>query len=417
MATVRPFKALRPVPEKAPQIACLPYDVMSREEAFAMAEGNPLSFLRVVRSEIELPDTVDSYDAKVYQHAREVLERMEQDGNLIQDEKPCFYIYQQIMHGRVQTGLVATVSVEEYWRNEIKKHEFTRRDKELDRTTHFNIVDANTEPVFLTYRHRQDIAVLIEDFTKAHSPSASFTREGGISHRFWVLDDDSIISELGAKFADVDALYIADGHHRSASAATVGRERRRKFPEAGEEAEFNYFMAVIFPDDDLLIMDYNRVVHDLAGLTVEAFLSAVGEAFVVTPHKGADPYRPRKQHSFGMYLDGAWYELVAKEHTYADKGVIEMLDVSILQENLLGPVLKIQDPRTDSRIDFVGGIRGLAELERRVDERGTGVAFSLYPTTMEELLSVADQELTMPPKSTWFEPKLCSGLFVHKLSD
>jgi len=416
MSLVRPFKALRPAAGKAEQVASLPYDVMNREEAKAMAAGNPDSFLHVGRSEIDLPDDVSAYDAEVYAKARENLVQMEADGVLVQDEKPMFYIYRQIMSGRVQTGLVATVSVDEYLNNKIKKHEYTREAKEIDRINHFDVCDANTEPIFLTYREQGEIRQLLNDFIKRNKPQAAFISEDEISHYVWAISSDDLIRRIGELFREVPALYIADGHHRSASAAKVALKRREQYPDAGPEAEFNYFLAVIFPDEDLFIMDYNRVVKDLNGLSAAEFLQALQAKFTVKKHSAEQPFRPQTKGQFGMYLDGSWYELRARPELYQGKDLVDSLDASVLQQNVLAPVLGIEDPRTDERIDFVGGIRGLGELADRVDA-GEAVAFALYPTTMDELLDIADAELIMPPKSTWFEPKLRSGLFVHKLAD
>lgn len=416
MAIVRPFKSLRPAAGKAAQVASLPYDVMNRAEAKAMAAGNPDSFLHVVRSEIGLPDEVSDYDPQVYAKAKAVLEQMTADGVLVQDTKPMFYIYRQIMNGRVQTGLVATVAVDEYLSNDIKKHELTLEVKEQDRINHFDATDANTEPIFLTYRENREISKLLNDFIKFNNPTAGFTSEDNITHYTWAIDDDDLNARLEQLFAGIDALYIADGHHRSASAAKVGLKRREQFPAALADAEFNYFMAVIFPDEDLFIMDYNRIVKDLNGLSAEDFTKALQKGFSVRKMEGKEPLRPKAKAHFGMYLEGCWYELAAKPELYQDKDPYDRLDVSILQQNVLSPLLAIDDPRTSKRIDFVGGIRGLQELADRVDAVG-GVAFSMYPTTMAELLEIADAEMTMPPKSTWFEPKLRSGLFIHLLSD
>lgn len=416
MAIVRPFKSLRPAAGKAAQVASLPYDVMNRAEAKAMAADNPDSFLHVVRSEIGLPDEIGDYDPRVYARAKEVLEQMTADGVLVQDTKPMFYIYRQIMSGRVQTGLVATVAVNAYLSNDIKKHELTLEVKEQDRINHFDVTDANTEPIFLTYRENREISKLLNDFIKFNAPTAGFTGEDGITHYTWAIDDDDLNARLEQLFAGIDALYIADGHHRSASAAKVGLKRREQFPDAPADAEFNYFMAVIFPDEDLFIMDYNRIVKDLNGLSAEDFTKALQTGFSVRKMGGKEPLRPKAKAHFGMYLDGNWYELAAKPELYQDKDPYDKLDVSILQQNVLSPLLAIEDPRTSKRIDFVGGIRGLQELADRVDAAG-GVAFSMYPTTMAELLEIADAGMTMPPKSTWFEPKLRSGLFIHLLSD
>ncbi|MGI6157646.1 MAG: DUF1015 domain-containing protein [Saccharofermentanales bacterium] len=414
MAVVRPFRALRPIPELAADVACLPYDVMNREEAKAMAGDNPVSFLRVIRSEIDLPDSVDDYDDAVYRRAHDRLVEMEAEGILVQDVRPCFYIYRQIMKGRVQTGVVATFSVDAYRKNDIKRHEFTRKEKEVDRTRHFDACDAHTEPVFLTYRKRPEIDQLINDFIKWNDPVYDFKTDDDITHIFWVINDPEIIERLERLFDDVPALYIADGHHRSATSANVAMKRREEHPSAPADAEFNYFMAVVFPDDDLYIMDYNRVVKDLNGLSPEEFMAAIGGTYAVEEVEA--PFHPHKKAEVCMYLDGKWYRLTAPPEVFEGLDPVASLDVSILQDHVLAPILGIDDPRTSVRIDFVGGIRGLNELKERVDD-GWAVAFAMCPTTMDDLLAIADEELIMPPKSTWFEPKLRSGLFIHKLSD
>lgn len=414
MATVRPFRAVRPNAEDAASVASLPYDVMNRAEAKEMAKDNEKSYLHIVRSEIDLPDSVGDYDEAVYQQAKDNLKRFIEEGILIRDEMPMFYIYRQIMKGRVQTGLVATTSIDEYMDNSIKKHEFTREAKEKDRINHFDVTDANTEPIFLTYRHVEEIERLMNDYIKFNDPDYDFSTEDGITHIFWAIADEAINEQIEAAFKEVPALYIADGHHRSASSAKVGLKRREEHPDYDGSEEFNFFMSVLFSDKDLFIMDYNRVVADLNGLSKDEFLEKIKESFEVSEVKEEGPFRPKEKHVFGMFLDDKWYELKAKDSIIGDDP-ISSLDVSILQENLLHPILGIEDPRTDKRIDFVGGIRGLKELERRVSE-DMEVAFSLYPTTMDDLLSIADHDMIMPPKSTWFEPKLRSGLFIHELS-
>ena len=414
MATVRPFAALRPAESCAAQMISLPYDVMNREEAAAMANGNPNSFLHICRAEIDLPQESDPYAEAVYEKAKSNIADYLEKGVLCRDEKPMLYIYKQTMDGRVQTGIVGCVSVDEYLNNTIKKHEFTRVEKELDRIHHFDTCNANTEPVFLTYRNRPEIRSAVSDWMAAHAPAYDLTTADGIGHTLWAIDDDRVIAALVQAFEAIPALYIADGHHRSASAAKVGVKRREEHPDYTGEEEFNYFMAVIFPDEDLRIFDYNRVVKDLNGLSKEVFLNALKEKFIVEQkgEKGT-PYRPEAKHTFSMFLDGFWYKLTAKPEIIPDH-VIDGLDVSILQTNVLAPILNIQDPRTDKRIDFVGGIRGLEELERRVDTDMT-LAFALHPVSIADLLAVSDQGLVMPPKSTWFEPKLGSGLFLHEL--
>ncbi|MCI5897411.1 MAG: DUF1015 family protein [Firmicutes bacterium] len=414
MATVRPFAAIRPAKQYAKQMISLPYDVMNREEAAAMAEGNPNSFLHICRAEIDLPDEENPYAECVYEKAKSNIADYLAQGVLRRDEKPMLYIYRQKMDGRIQTGIVGCVSVDEYLNNTIKKHEFTRVEKELDRIRHFDTCNANTEPVFLTYRDRPELRALIAQWAETHTPDYDLTASDGIGHTLWAIDDDDVIAALVNAFDTIPALYIADGHHRSASAAKVGIKRREEHPDYTGDEEFNYFMAVIFPDEDLRIFDYNRVVKDLNGLTEEEFLAKIRENFIVEKKSAkGTPYVPEAKHDFAMFLGGNWYKLTAKPEIVPDH-VIDGLDVSILQANILAPVLNIQDPRTDKRIDFVGGIRGLGELERRVDKDMT-VAFALYPVSIADLLAVSDQNLVMPPKSTWFEPKLGSGLFLHEL--
>ncbi|MCL2322891.1 MAG: DUF1015 family protein [Oscillospiraceae bacterium] len=415
MAIVRPFCAIRPKKEIAEKLSCLPYDVMNRSEAKEMAEGNEYSYLHVVRSEIDFDDSQNPYDEIIYKKARENLDSFIENGILAKDEKPMFYIYRQIMNGRVQTGIVAITSVDEYVNGNIKRHEFTRPDKEVDRINNFYYCDANTEPIFLTYRNNVKINKLINDFIKFHNPTYNFTSEDGITHIFWPIDDDKINDELHVLFNGVDYLYIADGHHRTASSAKVSLKKREENKDYKGDEEFNFFMSVIFPDEDIFIMDYNRVVKDLNGLTSEEFLNKVKEKFDVNELNLNEPYKPTEKHTFGMYLDDKWYSLSAKPDSFDENDVIGRLDVSILQNNLLNPILGIKDPRTDKRIDFVGGIRGIKGLEDRC-HKDMKVAFSMYPTTIDDLLSIADANEIMPPKSTWFEPKLRSGLFIHRLS-
>ena len=413
MATVRPFKAIRPAAEYADKVASLPYDVMNRKEASEMAAGNPYSFLHICRSEIDLPEQENPYDRSVYEKAKSNIAENLEKGIFIQDETPDFYIYRQVMEGRVQTGIVATVSVDEYMNNTIKKHEFTRVEKELDRINHFDVCNTNTEPVFLTYRDDKRIRTLVEGWAASKEPVYDITTGDGIQHTLWVMDDAAAVENISGLFKEIPALYIADGHHRSASACKVGLKRREEFPDYTGDEEFNFFMAVIFPDSDLHIFDYNRVVKDLNGNTAEEFLSKVKEAGFEVEYKGTDIYRPEAKHIFGMFLNDGWYKVTATEGIIPDH-VIDSLDVAVLQNNLLGPVLGIEDPRVDKRIDFVGGIRGLEELERRCHEDMT-VAFAVYPVDIEDLIGVADADMVMPPKSTWFEPKLGSGLFMHQL--
>jgi len=413
MATVRPFRAIRPEEEYADKVICLPYDVMNREEAAEMAAGNPYSFLRICRAEIELPQQLDQYDASVYQKAKDNIVKNLAEGIFIKEKAPALYVYRQIMDGRVQTGIVGCVAVDEYLDNTIKKHEHTRVEKEIDRINHFDACDTNTEPVFLTYRDDKRIRSITEGFAVANEPVYDVTAGDGIRHILWVIKDEGIIETLTKLFGEIPSMYIADGHHRSASACKVGQKRRQEHPAYDGSEEFNYFMAAIFPDSDLKVFDYNRVVKDLNGSSVERFMQKVKEAGFDVTCMGEKAYYPESKHIFSMYLEGMWYKLSAREEIIPDH-VIDGLDVSILQNNLLAPVLGIVDPRTDARIDFVGGIRGLDGLKKRADS-DMKIAFALYPVTIEDLMAVSDQDLIMPPKSTWFEPKLASGLFLHSL--
>ncbi len=413
MATVRPFKAIRPEKKYADKVISLPYDVMNRQEAAQMAEGNPYSFLHICRSEIDLPQQENAYDRSVYEKARDNIAKYLKEGVFREEEKPALYVYRQIMDGRVQTGIVGCVSVDEYRDNIIKKHEFTRVEKEQDRINHFDVCNADTEPVFLTYRDDKRIRSIVEGFAAGNEPEYDITADDGIRHILWAIDDDKIVKRITELFSEIPALYIADGHHRSASACKVGMKRREETPGYTGDEEFNFFMATIFPDSDLKIFDYNRVVKDLNGSSAEEFLSKVEDAGFEVENKGSDVYRPEKKHVFSMYLEGNWYKLTAKDEIIPDH-VTDSLDVAVLQNNVLSPILGIEDPRTDKRIDFVGGIRGLEELKKRA-ESDMKVAFAVYPVSVEDLLEVADAGLVMPPKSTWFEPKLGSGLFIHSL--
>ena len=416
MAVVRAFRAVRPAPALASKVAALPYDVMNSNEARRMVEGNPYSFLHVDKAEIDLDPSIDLYDKRVYEKARDNLNGMITDGVYIQDEKPCLYVYKQVMNGRAQIGIVACASIDDYMNNIIKKHELTRADKEQDRINHVDYCDANTGPIFLTYRAKKSINDLVGGVMAAKAPVYDFVSEDGIGHTVWVIEDDKTIETITAEFAAIDYLYIADGHHRCASAARVGKMRREANPGYTGQEEFNFFLCVIFPDEDLYVMDYNRIVKDLNGNDKESFLEKVSEKFTITPYDAAGVLKPEKKHTYGMYLDGKWMLLEAKEGTYDPADPVGQLDVSILQNNLLHPILGIGDPRTDKRIDFVGGIRGLKFLSDAVDSGEMAVAFSMFPTTMDDLMDIADAGAIMPPKSTWFEPKLRSGIFIHKLS-
>lgn len=413
MAIVRPFKAIRPDRKYADKVISLPYDVMNRDEAANMADGNPYSFLHICRSEIDMPEQENPYEKCVYERAKQNIIQNIEDGVYVVEEKPVLYLYKQVMNGRTQVGIVGCVSVDDYQNNIIKKHEFTRVEKEIDRINHFDICNANTEPVFLTYRDNKKIRSIVEGWMASHDILFDITTDDGIQHTLWTVDDQEVIKNLSGLFGDIPALYIADGHHRSASACKVGLKRREENPNYTGEEEFNFFMAVIFPDNDLKIFDYNRVVKNLFGNTAEQFLEKVKAAGFEVTEKGTDVFAPTGKHVFGMFLDDKWYELKAKAEIIPDH-VIDSLDVSILQNNVLKPILGIEDPRTDKRIDFVGGIRGLKELERRV-KTDMQVAFAVYPVEISDLLAVSDNDMVMPPKSTWFEPKLGSGLFIHKL--
>ena len=409
MATIRPFAALRPADGMAEKIAALPYDVYNRKEAKEAVKDAPHSFLRIDRAETTLPDDVDTYDERVYKRAKEPLTQQVEKGEYITEDKPCFYLYELVMNGRSQTGVVGCASIDDYCNNVIKKHENTRADKEEDRIRHVDTLSAQTGPIFLAYRDRADLQALIKK-GKEEKPLYDFTAEDGITHRVYRIADEGMQKEIARIFKEMDSLYIADGHHRAASAVKVGLKRRAEHPDYTGDEEFNYFLSVVFPDSELMIMDYNRVVKDLNDLTPEAFLSAVEKCFTVE-EKGTEPVKPAGKGEVGMYLDGKGYLLTVKE-AYRNDDPVKGLDVSLLQDYLLSPILGIGDPKTDKRIDFVGGIRGLNELKKRT-ESDCRVAFSMYPTSIGELFSVADAGLLMPPKSTWFEPKLRSGLFIH----
>ena len=413
MAKLKPFKAWRPRPDVCAKVASPPYDVLSSDEAREMAASNPLSFLHVVKPEIDLAPGTDVYAPEVYQTGAANLRRLVDDGALIREEVPALYLYRQRMGAHVQTGLVAGASVDEYEADLIKKHEHTRPVKEDDRTRHIDALDANTGPVFLTYKARPEIDALVEQITAA-DPTYDFVAPDGIQHVLWVVDNESDRDALVVAFAEVPELYVADGHHRSAAGTRIRALRRDANPDHTGDESYNYFLSVIFPDNQMMILDYNRVVRDLNGLDPEAFLAGLGERFEMEPCEDGCPARRR---CFGMYLGGRWFRLTAKEGSFPADDPVSSLDVAILQDNLLAPVLGIGDPRSDERIDFVGGIRGLGELERKVDSGEWAVAFALHPTSIEQLFSVADAGLVMPPKSTWFEPKLRSGLIVRPLDD
>ncbi len=411
MSDIRPLKGLRPGPELAPRVASLPYDVMSTEEAREMVSGNPYSFLHVIRAEIDFDHEINPHSDEVYRKGAENLRRMVEEGVLVQDKAPCFYVYQLVMGDHRQRGIVAGASVEEYEKGLIKKHEHTKPDKEDDRTRHINTLNAQTGPVMLAYRARKEIDEFIDSICESKAPEYDFVGPGGVRHTIWPLCDEGSAAKLRALFADVGALYITDGHHRSAAAARVARERRAANPNHTGNEPYNFFLSVIFPHDQLQILGYHRVVKDLNGMSIEEFMEKVAEKFDMEP---TDLPEPEEPHRFGMYLDGKWYRLTARPGTFPEGDPVKSLDVAILQDNLLAPILGIEDPRTDKRIDFVGGIRGIGELEKRCRE-DMRLAFALYPTTIEQLMAIADAGAIMPPKSTWFEPKLLSGLVVHTL--
>lgn len=414
MSIVKPFRGLRPTKDKAEKVASPPYDVINSEEAREMAKGNPYSFLHVNKPEIDLPPETDHYDDAVYKQGATNLQKLINEGVLVQDKTPCFYLYQQVMGSHKQIGLVAGASVEEYDNDLIKKHELTRIDKENDRVKHILSLGAQTGPVFLTYTASNEIDTLINNLIK-NDPEYDFASNDGIRHTLWVVSDENSISQIQKEFSKIDYLYVADGHHRSAAASRACQELKTKNPNHNGTEEYNYFLTVIFPHDQMYIMDYNRVVKDLNGLTVPQFIENIGDKFYVEEYSDTNSYKPVSKREFGMYLEKKWYKLTAKSGTWDENDPTEKLDVSILYNNILKPVLGIGNLRTDDRIDFVGGMRGMAELEKRVNSGEMTVAFSLYPTSIEDLMSIADAGKTMPPKSTWFEPKLRSGLIIHQI--
>lgn len=413
MAKIEAFKAIRPRKDLAEKVAALPYDVMNYEEAKEMVKGNPYSFLHIDRAEIDLEAEVDPYDEKVYEKARDNLNEFIKNGTFVREEKKNIYLYRQIMDGRSQTGIVCCTAIDDYLSGKVKKHEHTREDKELDRIKHVDYCDANTGPIFLTYKREKNIDNIIEEELKK-APIYNFTSEDGITHMVWIIENDNIIEEIIKSFEKIPSLYIADGHHRTAAAIKVGEKRRKQNVGYKDEDEFNYFLSVLYPAEDLKIFDYNRVVKDLNGYCLEEFLNKLQENFNVCKLEGVSEYKPKKRHEIGMYVEGNWYKLEAVQAKINEEDVVAALDVSILQDKLLKPILGIVDPRKDNRIEFVGGIRGIKELTKRVNT-DMKIAFSMYPTSIEELMKIADENKVMPPKSTWFEPKIRSGLFIHEL--
>ncbi|NOX45925.1 MAG: DUF1015 domain-containing protein [Chlorobi bacterium] len=414
MAILKAFKGLRPPADLAKQVASRPYDVLNSDEAREEAKGNNLSLLHIIKPEIDLSPEIDVHDDVVYQKARENFDKFQEKGWLVQDTEDYLYIYGQTMFGKTQYGIVGCASVDDYLNNVIKKHELTRPDKEEDRMKHVRVNNANLEPVFFSYPAHEEMDKLIKDFVLDNAPVYDFVADDGVGHHFWVIKDSGTIQKITAYFAEIPSTYVADGHHRTAAAALVGKEKRAANPNHTGDEEYNFFLAVHFPDDQLTIIDYNRVVKDLNGMANGEFIEKLGNSFDVE-EKGAEIFKPESLHNFSMYLDGKWYLLTAKEGTYDDNDPIGVLDVTILSEQVLGPLLDIQDLRTSQRIDFVGGIRGLEELSKRVDSGEMKVAFALYPVSMKQLINIADSGNIMPPKTTWFEPKLRSGLVVHKL--
>lgn len=413
MSIIKPFKAYRPIKGLAKRIAALPYDVMNTEEARELIKDNEYSFLHVDRGEINFSEGIDTYDKRVYEKSRDVLNEMIDNQFYIQDNKPCFYIYRQTMNEKSQTGLVICASIDDCINNIIKRHEKTRKDKELDRIKHVDYCNAHTGPIFLTYKEDTKISDII-DMSMKKKPIYDFVSDDGNGHTVWIINEDDLIDKLISLFADIKYMYIADGHHRTKSAVEVALKRRKENHNYTGEEEFNYFLAIAYPDNELEILDYNRTVKDLNGLSKNEFIKAIEKNFIINKSINNEKVKPSKKHTFGMYIDKEWYELEAKDNSFDENNPMERLDVSILQNNLLSPILGINDPTKSDRIEFIGGIRGLKELEKRADN-DMKVSFSMYPTTIEDIMSIADAGMIMPPKSTWFEPKPRSGLFIHML--
>ncbi|MBN2104848.1 DUF1015 domain-containing protein [bacterium] len=420
MITVRPFRGLRPIPEKAAQVASPPYDVLDSEEAKEKAKNNPISFLHIIKSEIDLPPGTSVYDKTVYNQGVNNLQKLVKQGILIQEDKPCFYIYRMKMGNHEQAGLVAATSSEDYIQHKIKKHEHTKPAKESDRAHHILYMNAHCGPVIFMYHAREAIDRLIAEGMRISDPLYDLICDYNIQHTLYRISDPELIQKIIEVFKNVDALYIADGHHRSAAATRVMRFHRNRNPDHSGEESYNFFLAVLFPDSHMKVLDYNRAVKDLNGFSKETFFNKISEKFLVSPYiapngKLEKAYRPEKEHMFGMYIDGQWYKVTTTDAVKHSGDPVAILDVSILQNHLLGPILGIQDPRNDDRIHFIGGIRGLGELERLVDSGQYRVAFSMHPTGISQIMAVADANRVMPPKSTWFEPKLRSGLIIHTM--
>ncbi len=414
MAILKPFRGLRPPQNIVEKLASRPYDVLNSKEARQEAQGNPYSLLHIIKPEIDLPEEISLYSDAVYQKASENFKKFKEKGWLLKDNEDYLYIYAQTMNGKTQYGLVGCASIDDYFNNVIKKHELTRKDKEEDRKKHVRITNANMEPVFFTYPKKEELDNIVKDFVTNNNPVYDFTADDGFGHHFWVIKDKNLIERIVKLFGEIPSTYVADGHHRTAAAALVGKELRELNPNHTGKEEYNFFLAVHFPSDQLTIIDYNRVIKDLNGLSNDEFITRLSKGFDIEP-KGKDMFKPLKLHEFSMYLNGNWYKLTAKEGTYDDNDPIGVLDVTVLTKQVLEPVLDIHDLRTDKRIDFVGGIRGLGELKKRVDSGEMAVAFALYPVSMDQLIRIADSGKIMPPKTTWFEPKLRSGLVIHEL--
>lgn len=414
MATIKPFKGVRPPKSLVERIVSRPYDVLNSDEARAEAADNDMSLYHIIKPEIDFPVGTDEHDERVYAKAAENFQKFQDNGWLVQDTNEHYYVYAQTMNGRTQYGLCVAAAVSDYMTGNIKKHELTRRDKEEDRMKHVRINNANIEPVFFAYPHNDELDAIVAQITR-REPEYDFVTADGFGHHFWVIDDVATIERITQLFAAMPAMYIADGHHRSAAAALVGNEKRLQNPNHRGDEEYNYFLAVCFPDNQLTIIDYNRVVKDLNGLTDNEFLAKIAEHFDIED-KGTDIYKPARLHNFALYLGGHWYSLTAHPDTYDDHDPIGVLDVTVSSNLILDKILGIKDLRSDKRIDFVGGIRGLGELQRRVDSGEMRMALALYPVSMQQIIDIADSGNIMPPKTTWFEPKLRSGLIIHKLS-
>ena len=414
MATIKPFKGVRPPKSLVERIVSRPYDVLNSDEARAEAADNDMSLYHIIKPEIDFPVGTDEHDERVYAKAAENFQKFQDNGWLVQDTNEHYYVYAQTMNGRTQYGLCVAAAVSDYMTGNIKKHELTRRDKEEDRMKHVRVNNANIEPVFFAYPHNDELDTIVAQITR-REPEYDFVTADGFGHHFWVIDDEATIERITQLFAAMPAMYIADGHHRSAAAALVGNEKRLQNPNHRGDEEYNYFLAVCFPDNQLTIIDYNRVVKDLNGLTDNEFLAKIAEHFDIED-KGTDIYKPARLHNFALYLGGHWYSLTAHPDTYDDHDPIGVLDVTVSSNLILDKILGIKDLRSDKRIDFVGGIRGLGELQRRVDSGEMRMALALYPVSMQQIIDIADSGNIMPPKTTWFEPKLRSGLIIHKLS-